>query len=136
MLDVVKCHDCGYDLRSHPPGRRCPECGRVVSEPPEVLNPGFRFLWVFTSALLASVVHALLVIVAVEVRAAEPKAIWIGTGIIALIMTIGVMAWLFVLGLKPGRWSTAHALAISALTGAIAMTSCCGGLAWFFRDFD
>lgn len=114
-----------------------------MSEPPEVLNPGFRFLWVFTSALLASVVHVMVVVILAHGfwAPAEPRlhvrAIsYIAAGVIALLMTVGIMAWLFVLGLKPGRWSTAHALAISALTGAIAMTSCCGGLAWFFRDFD
>src|SRR3954470_5857780 len=28
----VPCHDCGYDLRAHPPDGHCPECGASVAE--------------------------------------------------------------------------------------------------------
>ena len=28
------CHQCGYDLRAHHPGDRCPECGTPVPQPP------------------------------------------------------------------------------------------------------
>src|SRR5687768_14033537 len=26
------CHDCGFDLRAHPPDGKCPECGASVAE--------------------------------------------------------------------------------------------------------
>lgn len=28
----LPCHVCGYDLRAHPPGGQCPECGALVAE--------------------------------------------------------------------------------------------------------
>lgn len=33
------CHTCGYDLRAHKPGERCPECGAVIANTRTELTP-------------------------------------------------------------------------------------------------
>jgi hypothetical protein len=30
-----RCSHCGYDLHTHRPGERCPECGRTIGEFPD-----------------------------------------------------------------------------------------------------
>jgi len=34
------CRQCGYDLRAHKPGDKCPECGTLIPPPPPAIMEG------------------------------------------------------------------------------------------------
>ena len=40
VLKTAHCASCGYDLRAHAPGEKCPECGTPVPELPRTKVPG------------------------------------------------------------------------------------------------